>query len=177
VFLCAGLALWLEVSFLLAGMTAGMIVANLAAHHNRPFHEIEHVEWPFMILFFVLAGASLEVEELRVVGPIGLAYILLRTLGRVLGGWLGGALADVPVLYRRWLGLALIPQAGVALGMALVGGQYFPDLAETLLAITIGSAIVFEIFGPILTLFAVRKVGEAGSEHTERRAAARDDES
>jgi Kef-type K+ transport system membrane component KefB len=176
VFLCAGLALWLEVSFLLSGMTAGMIVANLAAHHNRPFHEIEHIEWPFMILFFVLAGASLEVEELRVIGPISIAYIALRTLGRVSGGWLGGVLADVPVLYRRWLGLALIPQAGVALGMALVGGQYFPDLAETLLAITIGSAIVFEIFGPILTLVAVRKVGEADLGQMRRKAVPRDNE-
>lgn len=176
VFLCAGLALWLEVSFLLAGMTAGMIVANLAAHHNRPFHEIEHIEWPFMILFFVLAGASLEVEAFRVIGPISIAYIALRTLGRVFGGWLGGVLADVPVPYRRWLGLALIPQAGVALGMALVGGQYFPDLAETLLAITIGSAIVFEIFGPILTLVAVRKVGEADSGQMRRKAVPRDNE-
>ena len=175
VFLCAGLALWLEVSFLLAGMTAGMIVANLAAHHNRPFHEIEHIEWPFMILFFVLAGASLEVEQLRVIGPVSIAYIVLRTLGRVFGGWLGGLLADVPILHRQWLGLALIPQAGVALGMALVGGQYFPELAETLLAITIGSAIVFEIFGPIMTLVAVRKVGEVPSEHTEQQADARKD--
>ena len=175
VFLCAGLALWLEVSFLLAGMTAGMIVANLAAHHNRPFHEIEHIEWPFMILFFVLAGASLEVEQLRVIGPVSIAYIVLRTLGRVFGGWLGGLLADVPILHRQWLGLALIPQAGVALGMALVGGQYFPELAETLLAITIGSAIVFEIFGPIMTLVAVRKVGEVPSEHTEQQAGARKD--
>ncbi len=64
VFLCAGLAIWLEVSFLLAGMTAGILVTNLAKHHTRPFHEIEHIEWPFMVLFFVLAGASLKLASL-----------------------------------------------------------------------------------------------------------------
>ena len=108
--------------------------------------------------------------------PIGVAYIALRTVGRVVGGWLGGVLADMPILDRRWLGLALVPQAGVALGMALVGGQYFPDLAETLLAITIGSAIVFEIFGPILTLVAVRKVGEADLGQMRRKAVPGDNE-
>ena len=79
----------------------------------------------------------------------------------MLGGWLGGRLAGASVLHRRWIGLALIPQAGVALGMALVASNHFPDLAETLLAITIGTAIIFEVFGPILTLVALCKVGEA----------------
>lgn len=164
VFLCAGLAVWLGASFLLAGMVAGMIVANLAEHHRRPFHEIEHIEWPFMVLFFVLAGASLKLEALDVIGPLCLAYVVLRTLGRIMGGWLGGFLSGAPTVHRRWIGLALVPQAGVALGMALVGAQYFPDLAETLLAVTISSAIIFEVFGPILTLLALRKVGEADSD-------------
>ena len=164
VFLCAGLAVWLGASFLLAGMVAGMIVANLAEHHRRPFHEIEHIEWPFMVLFFVLAGASLKLEALDVIGPLCIAYVVLRTLGRIMGGWLGGFLGGAPTVHRRWIGLALVPQAGVALGMALVGAQYFPDLAETLLAVTITSAIIFEVFGPILTLLALRKVGEADSD-------------
>ncbi len=164
VFLCAGLAVWLGASFLLAGMVAGIIVANLAEHHRRPFHEIEHIERPFMVLFFVLAGASMKPEALDLVGPLCIAYVVLRTLGRVVGGWLGGFLGGVPKLHRQWIGLALMPQAGIALGMALVGAQYLPDLAETLLAVTISSAIVFEVFGPILTLLALRKVEEAGSD-------------
>ncbi len=161
VFLCAGLAIWLGVSFLLAGMVAGAIVVNLAKHHRRPFHEIEHIEWPFMVLFFVLAGASLDLDSFDVIWGISIAYIVLRTFSRVIGGWLGGRLAGASVLHRRWIGLALIPQAGVALGMALVASNHFPDLAETLLAITIGTAIIFEVFGPILTLVALCKVGEA----------------
>jgi Kef-type K+ transport system membrane component KefB len=161
VFLCAGLAIWLGVSFLLAGMVAGAIVVNLAKHHRRPFHEIEHIEWPFMVLFFVLAGASLDLDSFDVIWGISIAYIVLRTFSRVIGGWLGGRLAGASVLHRRWIGLALIPQAGVALGMALVASNHFPNLAETLLAITIGTAIIFEVFGPILTLVALCKVGEA----------------
>lgn len=160
VFLCAGLAIWLGVSFLLAGIVAGAIVVNLAKHHTRPFHEIEHIEWPFMVLFFVLAGASLRLESLYDIGLIGLAYLVLRIIARMLGGWIGSSVADIPILHRRWIGLALIPQAGVALGMALVAADHFPDLGEMLLAVTIGTTIVFEVVGPILTQLALRKVGE-----------------
>jgi len=164
VFLCAGLAIWMEVSFLLAGMTAGALVANLAKHHTRPFHEIEHIEWPFMVLFFVLAGASLNLLSIKEVGLIGVAFLILRLLARLLGGWAGGALANMPSLQRRWIGLALVPQAGVALGMALVAAHHFPTLAKPLMAVTIGTTIVFELFGPILTQMALHRVGEEGRE-------------
>ena len=160
VFLCAGLAIWLGVSFLLAGMVAGAIVVNLAKHHNRPFHEIEHIEWPFMIFFFVLAGASLHLESLYGIGLIGAVYIVLRTVARLVGGWLGGMAADIPPLHRRWIGVALVPQAGVALGMALVAVNHLPELGETVLAVTIGSTVAFELVGPILTQLALRKTRE-----------------
>jgi len=161
VFICAGLAIWLEVSFLLAGMIAGAIVVNLAAHHTRPFHEIEHIDWPFMILFFVLAGASLNFQNIHHIGIIGIAYLVLRTIGRVLGGLLGGAAARSTHLHRRWIGLALIPQAGVALGMALVASNHFPELRDDLLTVTVGTTVIFELVGPFLTQLALRKVGES----------------
>ncbi len=161
VFLCAALAIWLEVSFLLAGMVAGAVVVNVARHHNRPFHEIEHIEWPFMILFFVLAGAALQLGSLQTIGFIGLAYVVLRTGSRLVGGWLGAMLAEADPIYRRWIGLALIPQAGVALGMALVASNHLPDLKQSLMAIVIGTTVVFELVGPVLTQLALTKVGEA----------------
>ena len=164
VFLCAGLAIWLDVSFLLAGIIAGALVANLAKHHTRPFHEIEHIEWPFMVVFFVLAGASLDLGALKGIGVIGVAYLVLRTLGRVLGGWTGAVLANAPVPHRRWIGFALTPQAGVALGMALVAANEIPALGTTLLAATVSTTIVFELFGPFLTQAALRGVGEANDE-------------
>lgn len=160
VFLCAGLAIWLEVSFLLASMIAGATVANLAEHHNRPFHEIEHIEWPFMILFFVLAGASFQYASLQLIGIVGLAYIVLRTVSRIAGGWVGGKLAGMPRLHQKWIGAALIPQAGVALGMALIAGNYLPHIKDTLLTTVIGTTVVFEIAGPIVTQIALSQVGE-----------------
>ncbi|MBV1902543.1 MAG: cation:proton antiporter, partial [Marinosulfonomonas sp.] len=111
VFLTAGLALWAEVSFLIAGMTAGAIIVNLASHHDRAFHEIEHIQWPFMVLFFVLAGALLDIHALRDVGFLGLAYLALRITARIAGGWLGAHLGGAPAPERRLFGLALLPQA------------------------------------------------------------------
>jgi Kef-type K+ transport system membrane component KefB len=161
VFVCAGLALWLEVSYLLAGMIAGALVVNLATHHARAFHEIEHIEWPFMVVFFVLAGALLDVKVVTEIGAIGVAFLVLRAVGKIFGGWSGGRLANAPALHQRWIGFALIPQAGVALGMALVAATHFPEIAEQLLAITIGATIVFEILGPLFTQHALRRVDEA----------------
>ncbi|MGB5557596.1 MAG: cation:proton antiporter [Paracoccaceae bacterium] len=157
VFLCAGLALWLELSFLLTGMVCGAVIVNLAKHHDQPFHEIERIEWPFMLLFFVMAGASLEVAALAEVGTGALAYISFRTLARLLGGWAGGWMAGLPPQERRLTGLALMPQAGVAIGMALVAAERFPDIARPLLAITIAGTIFFEVVGPLLTQFALSR--------------------
>ena len=70
-------------------------------------------------------------------------------------------MAGIPDDQRRWIGLALTPQAGVALGMALVAADHFPDLGKTLLAATVSTTIVFELFGPLFTQAALRNVGEA----------------
>ena len=156
VFLCGGIAMLLNVSFLLAAMTMGAVVANLAQHHTRPFHAIEGIEWPFMVLFFVLAGASLEMPVLAEAGSWLVAYVALRIVGRLLGGWIGGSVpvADLPV--RRWMGMALLPQAGVALGMALVAEQQFPEVGEAILPVVVAATVLFELIGPIATRLALR---------------------
>jgi Kef-type K+ transport system membrane component KefB len=163
VFLCGGIALWLDVSFILASMVLGSVVANLARHHMRPFHAIEGIEWPFMILFFVLAGASLHAKALYQVGLAGSAYIILRIIGRFLGAWVGGAVSRAEPLVRRWIGMALMPQAGIALGMALVAIQRRPDLGEVILTVVIASTVLFEVIGPVLTRIALVRAGEVGS--------------
>jgi Kef-type K+ transport system membrane component KefB len=160
VFLCGGIAIWLKVSFLLASMVLGCVVANLARHHIRPFHAIEGIEWPFMILFFVLAGASLQLETLFQIGFVGSAYIIFRIIGRLLGGWTGGAISHADPLMRRWMGIVLMPQAGVALGMALVAIEHRPDLGEIILPIVIASTVLFELIGPVLTRTGLIHVGE-----------------
>ncbi|NNG03556.1 MAG: cation:proton antiporter [Inquilinus sp.] len=159
VFLCGGLALAIDASFLLAGMVAGLIVANLARHHTRPFHEIENVEWPFLVLFFVLAGASVDLAALPKIGAIGGAYLVLRAAGRIIGGWLGGAATGLAPRQRRWIGVALMPQAGVSLGMALVAATAFPAMRAEILATAIGTTIVFELVGPLMTQWALTRAG------------------
>lgn len=157
VFLCGGLALWLEVSFLIASMVMGAVIANLAKHHDYPFHAIEGIEWPFMVIFFVVAGASLELNTLLDGGLIGIAYILLRIVGKVLGGYTGATVANTDAITRRWIGPSLLPQAGAAMGMALVASHLFPQHQQMLLTIIIGATITFEIIGPIFARIALNK--------------------
>lgn len=164
VFVCLGISLRFEVSFLIASMVMGATVANLARHHEYPFNAIVGIEWPFLILFFVLAGASFEVEALVALGTIGTGYVLLRIAGRLIGGWLGGISCKAERSTRNWMGAALLPQAGVAIGMALVAAQHFPEVGQTVLTIIVASTVLFEILGPIVTRFALVRVGDAHSE-------------
>jgi len=154
-FLCGGLALWADSSFLIASMVMGAVIANLAKHHEYPFHAIEDIEWPFMIIFFVLAGASLELGSLIDAGRIGLAYIALRVVGKILGASAGCAVTRTDLVVRRWMGLALLPQAGVAMGMALIAANAFPELRSVLLPVVIGATVIFEITGPVFTRMAL----------------------
>jgi len=163
VLLCGGVALWLGASYLLASVVLGMVVANLGRHHTRAFHEIEGIEWPFMTVLFVLAGASLELETLRAVGVLGLGYIVLRVLGRLAGGWAGARLAGADDAQRRWMGLSLTPQAGVAIGVTLAATQSHPELRENVLPVVLGSTVVFELIGPLLTRFSLSRAGESGA--------------
>lgn len=167
VFLTAGLALWLEVSFLVAGMTAGALVANLARHHDYAFHEIEHIEWPFMLLFFLLAGASLELDALWSLGWISAVYVGLRILSRVIAGEVGARLGRVPPAEQHAYGPALLPQAGVAVGMALVAAETVPEWGATIMTLTITATVIFEMIGPPCTLAALRYVDK----RSEKRAA------
>ena len=161
ILLCGGLAIWWHVSFIFAGMVLGTTVANFARHHRRPFIAIEGIEWPFMILFFILAGASFEIDSLQSIGIIGAAYILFRLLGRVIGAWGGGLIGGANTFIRHWMGLALWPQAGVAIGMALLASQHFPELKDNILSVVIGSTIIFELIGPIMARKALVQAGEA----------------
>ena len=156
VFICGGLALWFDVSYLIATMVLGATIANLARHHDYPFHAIEGIEEQFLMLFFVLAGASLEIEVAVQIGMLGILFIALRSIGKVLGARIGGKLAHADQTTNRWMGVALLPQAGVAIGMALVAGNYFPDHAQLLLTVVISSTIFFEIIGPIVTRLAIQ---------------------
>ena len=161
VFVCGGLAIWFEVSYLIAAMVMGAVISNFARHHQYPFHAIEGIEWPFMVIFFVLAGASLEFSALRDIGYIGVVYIMSRVVGKIIGAGIGAKFSRADEVTKSWMGFALLPQAGVAIGMALVASNTFPEYRQTLLSIVISSTIFFEIIGPIFTRLALKKACHA----------------
>ena len=165
VFLACGLSIAAGVSFILTAMVMGVCVALFAKHHRYPFSAIEHIELPFMILFFMLAGASLDLAAMGSIGLAGVGYVVLRILGRLLGGWLGGRFAGAPREICRGMGLGMMPQAGVALGMALLSKQKFPEQGELIMQVTIGSTVFFELIGPLMTRLAINRAQriEAGS--------------
>jgi Kef-type K+ transport system membrane component KefB len=166
VFVAAGLASWLGLSYLLTCMALGIVVANRARHHVRPFRSIEGISEPFLALFFFMAGYQLDWLALPTLGALGLAYVLARIGGRLAGGYLGGLLAGSAPETRHRIGACLMPQAGVALGLALVATERLPELGY-ILPLVIGATVVFELIGPPLTLLQLRKAGETGQGYQE----------
>jgi Kef-type K+ transport system membrane component KefB len=110
-----------------------------------------------MVVFFVLAGASLELSALQDLGLVGGVYIACRSIGKYLGAYIGGQLSHAEKSTQNWIGLALFPQAGVPIGMALVASHQFPEYRQMLLTIVISSTVFFEIVGPICTRIALEK--------------------
>lgn len=157
VFLCAGLAMRWEVSHLLAAIVMGATVANLARHHKRPFHAIEGIQWPFLMLFFILAGASLQLESLLAGGLLGAAYVVLRIIGKVSGGLGIGLLTGNTARTGLHSGSALLPQAGVAVAMALNASQNLDENGQMILTMVLASTVVFELLGPLVTRWALRR--------------------
>lgn len=156
ILLLAGLSLWLEVSALLAALFAGALVANLSTHHTRSFNEIEHIEWPFLVFFFVFSGASIDLSYVDSAIWLTLAYIALRLSGRYLGGVLGGHLVRRQARLPHDIGLALTPQAGIAMGMALLVAERFPDYGTLILSTVVVSTVFFELLGPFLVRHVLR---------------------
>jgi len=159
VFLCAGFADLLGVSYLLASMTLGAVVANRATHYTRPFHAIENVREPFLAVFFVLAGFEFQWAPLLALGAVGVAYVVARSTGLIAGGMLGAKLSGAPPAVTRHVGWCLLPQAGVALGLALVAVQRVPG-TEGVLPLVIASTVIFEVLGPMVTLWHISRAGE-----------------
>ncbi len=157
VFIISGASLWLGFSPILASMAMGSAVTTFAKHHTNPFHAIENIQWLFMIIFFILAGASLELNALFGVGLVVFAYIVSRLIGFYLGARLGAKLSGSDINIEKWMGLALIPQAGVSIGMALIASQHYTEYTHLILPIVLGTTVIFEIFGPMVTRYTLRK--------------------
>lgn len=158
VLVSAGLGMWLDVSIVLLGVVLGATVANVLHRTTAtPFRQIERAEWPLLIVFFFLAGATLEVQQLTQVAWLASGYVVLRAFGKVAGTWLGDRAVHATDGDGPWLGIAMLPQAGVALGLALVVGDRLPELQAIVVPVVVASTVVFELLGPIGTRWALKR--------------------
>lgn len=160
ILLGVGLSKLADASVLLTNMFFGATVVNLHPRGRRFFNLITDVDFPLYLLFFVLAGASLELGALKQLSLVGLAYFFTRPLGEWLGAWLGASVAKSVKVVKKYLGFGLIPQAGVALGMAVYVKAAFPEAGAVILSVIIGTTVLYEIVGPIFTKFALQRAGE-----------------
>ena len=160
VFLGVGLCDLLDLSSLLVCMMIGAVMVNMSQQRDVLMEQCDRFTPPLFLLFFVLSGAQLDLSVLPQVGLIGVGYLLLRSIGKWGGTFLGAVTVKADRHIRRYLGLTLLPQAGVAIGMASLVTARFPSLASRVSTIVLAGVLVFELVGPVITKIALRKAGE-----------------
>ncbi len=169
VFLVVGAAELLSMSLILSNMVVGIVTVNALPHRvsENIRSGISGIMPLLFVLFFVLAGSNLHVAALPALGLLGLVYILGRSAGLVSGAWLGATVGRAQKVIQKYLGLGILSQAGVAIGLALAVKQEFTPLGDlgaeigvTVITTITATSIFFELIGPILTKFALEKAGE-----------------
>lgn len=151
--------LW-NLSSLLVCMMIGAVMVNLSQQHEVLMEQCDRFTPPLFLLFFVLSGAELDLTVLPAVGVVGVLYLLLRCIGKWGGTMLGALCVHADDHVRKYLGLTLLPQAGVAIGMAQLVSARFPTLGSQVNTIVLAGVLVFELVGPIITKMALTKAGE-----------------
>jgi len=165
IFLNIGLAIWMHLSVLLSSMFLGAILINSHRYSFKFFDALKCIDSPLFLFFFVLAGANLEMHILPKLGIIGLTYLIFRVIGKMMGASLGAKISNAPESIRRYLGLGLVPQAGVALGVALIAKSDFPIVGEMIFTTIIATTVIYELIGPLCTKYALHKAGEIPEGH------------
>jgi Kef-type K+ transport system membrane component KefB len=167
VVVCGGVATYLGLSIILANMAFGFVVVN-QMKHSRMIDAIVGIEDIVFVLFFTLAGATFLVHEtintqlLLVVGVTGSLIVLARCGGKFGGSWLGAKLSGAPEAVRKNLGFALMPKAGVSIGLAmsLAEKPEFVTISSILVSSLIVSTIINELIAPPLAKHGILKSGE-----------------
>lgn len=171
VFLCAGFSkmhfelpggVELGFSSLLVCMMCGTIFCNLCDFSEEIMYRTERWTAPVYVLFFVLSGAELDLrvfQSLAVVG-IGIVYIFARSIGKIAGASISAKATKCEQTICKYLGITLLPQAGVALGMSVTVAAQFGAEGAIIRNIVLFSVLIYELVGPILTKMALTAAGE-----------------
>ena len=154
----------LEIGFssLLVTMMCGTIFCNLCDFSEEIMYKAERWTAPIYVLFFVISGAELDLTvfgDLAVVG-IGVAYIISRSAGKIFGATASARLTRCESSICKYLGITLLPQAGVALGMSVTVAAQFGEAGAIIRNIVLFSVLIYELVGPIMTKWALTKAGE-----------------
>ena len=156
-FVFCGICALLDISPLLGCITMGMVYINISGD-DKLYKQLNYFSPPIMLLFFVRSGANLKIDSL--ISPAGnsgampiilisILYFLVRMVGKYGGAFLGGLVTRSPKETRNYLGLALIPQAGVAIGLAAMAARTLGgETGENLQTIILASSILYELIGP-----------------------------
>lgn len=160
ILLNTGLAIYFQLSVLLANMFLGAVLVNLHKLSFKFFDTLRSIDSPLYLIFFILAGANLEVSSLKSIGLLGVAYVLTRLPGEMLGAALGAHIARASMRIKKYIGWGLAPQAGVAVGLALVAKDAFPRVGITIFNTILVTTVIYELIGPLATKFALKRAGE-----------------
>ncbi len=169
VFITCGLSEMFHLSVILTNMVFGMFVINTSSYtFSHSTGESISIVMPLLFtLFFGLAGTSLHISALPTLGVLGTGYIIARSSGLIGGSILGGMIGRIDKKIRYYIGLGILSQAGVAIGLSLavrnelsVMGEAGVSIGNTVITTITATCIIFEIIGPVLTRVALSKAGE-----------------
>ena len=151
---------------LLSCMMLGTIFCNICDFSAELMDRLDRWTGPIFILFFVLSGAELEMTVFGdgIILLIGVTYIAFRCLGKYYGARISADISHAEPNVKKYLGITLFPQAGVALGMALKASSFGGEIGHTVANITLFSVLIYELVGPFLTKISLQKAGEIDPE-------------
>ncbi|MGN1066381.1 MAG: cation:proton antiporter [Candidatus Fimimonas sp.] len=154
-------------SDLLVCMMAGAVFVNVRSEARQMMEGVDHWTPVVLMLFFILSGAELNFRMFSSIIMVLciLVYIVSRCVGKYFGTMLGATITKSDKNVRKYLGITLFPQAGVAIGMATMCKNEFvkvgmPDIGAKIVTITMCSVLIYELVGPVLTKWALTKAGE-----------------
>lgn len=161
-FLVAEVGQRIDLDPLLLALSAGVLIRNLTAHGKRLQDEIEASSLPVYVVFFAVTGATVHIRELLVVGIPAIVLVVTRAGGFIGLGRIATGFAGAPEVVRKYIGFGLMPQAGLALALALLFVKTFPRIGAQASALVFGGVAINEMIAPVLYRFALVKSGEVG---------------